>query len=137
MMDLDKQFPFVRVCINSCHGGFNLSEEALRLLKSRKGKDVYVYNLPRDDPDLMEVIDRLGVEKAGGKNSVLEVTTCRWSLCCLEEYDGDEFIVKDQNKVAELVEGQLEKFLQTGDRSLVEGALQLLRVDVFPVGAGQ
>jgi hypothetical protein len=52
--------------INRCYGGFGLSEEGLNLYNSLSEKSLaYSYDIDRDDPFLVQVVETLG-EKADG-----------------------------------------------------------------------
>lgn len=104
------------VVINSCFGGFSLSEEGVREYLKRKGKTLYVksdkyhfnhyYTSPdmtdesyfydrdikRDDPDLVAVVKELG-KKANGDCASLYIVkvpaNVQWTI---EEYDGSETV---------------------------------------------
>lgn len=94
-----------KVAINSCFGGFSLSNEAIELLSKYKGRDVEspVYfthdwhflpdDIPRDDPDLIKVIEELGSEKASGRFAELTIVKIppdiKWTI---EGYDGLECV---------------------------------------------
>lgn len=107
-----------RVVINTCHGGFDLSDKALRLLFKKKNwilvEDMskgYSYTvhyrqtdegneyfhpdfLPRIDPDLIAVIEELGEEADGdhAKIKIVEIPDdIEWYI---EEYDGLEWVAE-------------------------------------------
>ena len=86
-----------KVVINTCFGGFNLSELALVIIAERKRvkvADFSVYDLDRDDYDLVTVVEGLG-DKANGSHSKLKVVEIpadvKWQI---EEYDGSEHIAE-------------------------------------------
>ena len=111
----------MKVVINRCFGGFGLSHEAIMLygeaahlnLKAVKHdsrlneysyyidgveEDAFYfseYNLKRDDPDLVAVVERLG-DKANGWAAELAVVEIpdgvSWHI---EEYDGREHVAED------------------------------------------
>jgi hypothetical protein len=84
----------VKIVINRCFGGFGLSAEASSLYESRTGKDVYEFEIPRDDPILVGVVEELG-EAASGNFSQLKVVEVpedvNWYV---EEYDGLEWVAE-------------------------------------------
>ena len=86
-----------KVVINTCFGGFNLSELALVTIAERKRvkvADFSVYDLDRDDYDLVTVVEGLG-DKANGSYAKLKVVEIpadvKWQI---EEYDGSEHIAE-------------------------------------------
>lgn len=107
----------MKVVINSCHGGFGLSESAVLRYAELKGitlytkKSSYGSNLyytdeklsdmfldcsvPRDDPQLVQVVEELGI-KANGFCSSLKIVKIpddiKWHI---EEYDGAEWVAED------------------------------------------
>lgn len=86
----------MKVVINTCFGGFSVSEEVY----DRMGKDWdgygYRYNDgSRANPDLIAVIEELGSERASGRCAQLKVIdipddATDWEL---NEYDGAEEII--------------------------------------------
>jgi len=88
----------MKVVINSCHGGFGLSQAAFRMLDEintpKEHDEVYLlYN--RHDPNLVRVVETLG-QKASGEHSELEVV--EWPDCVpykIDEYDGWEKVTID------------------------------------------
>lgn len=99
----------MKVVINSCYGGFGLSKWACELYAERKGLNVGKYNktwgfyeggdfydrrIPRDDKDLVEIVESLG-RKANGSCADLRVVEIpdgvNWEI---EEYDGNEWVAE-------------------------------------------
>lgn len=95
-----------KVVINTCYGGFDLSEEAFSLLSKRTGKtlhqlnDEYIFmgtakDGARSCPDLIAVVEELGVEAAAceGYSELkvveLEDVNGRYRI---SDYDGAETI---------------------------------------------
>lgn len=104
----------MKIVINSDYGGFGLSDDAMGLYLTRKGipfdkkpwnhneyifvkpgteDDLYLsWDIERDDPVLVQVVEELG-EKADGRYSQLKIVEIpddvRWVL---QEYDGRESI---------------------------------------------
>lgn len=79
----------MKLVINSCYGGFGLSDKALQMLGIEDE-----YDLERNDPKLVEVVEALG-EEANGECAELEVVelpedTTDYSI---EEYDGSETVI--------------------------------------------
>jgi hypothetical protein len=82
-----------RVVINRCYGGFGLSKLALKEL----GIGEYDH-ISRDDPRLVEVVERLG-KKANGPNAELRIVEASrfWKI---DEYDGMESAEIDWRRIA-------------------------------------
>ena len=110
----------MKIVINTCHGGFGLSEKAFAMILNRKGiefefriskigtlfyrkgmldnEEGYLgwpqYELCRDDSDLVAVVEALG-SKANGKYSELKIVEVpddvNWYI---EEYDGKEWVAE-------------------------------------------
>jgi len=85
----------MKVVINDCHGGFGLTEAALNEYKIRKGvtdPNFYYYDIPRECPVLVEMVERGDV---GGDFSDLKVVEIpdgvNWYI---EEYDGLEHVAE-------------------------------------------
>ena len=102
----------MKVVINRCYGGFDLSFEACKLIAERKGwtlatddydleyfipelgKDQRLdpYDLERNDPDLVAAVEELG-ENACGYAADLKIVSIpddvKWFI---HEYDGMEVI---------------------------------------------
>jgi hypothetical protein len=86
-----------KVVINTCFGGFGLSDLATVAIAERKRikvDDLHVYDLARDDYDLVAVVEGLG-EKANDTYSALKVVEIpadvQWDIA---EYDGLEHIAE-------------------------------------------
>ena len=90
-----------KVVINTCFGGFGLSELAEVIIAERKGikvEDVHYYDLARDDADLVAVVEELG-KKANGMCAALKVVEIPSDIVWfVEEYDGSEHIVEAHRK---------------------------------------
>ncbi len=90
----------MKVVINSCFGGFCLSEAAIKRLKSQD-YECYPYtreNKDRCHPLVVEAVESLGSKKAGGPYSKLRVIEIPFDGPegrKIEEYDGREKIVTD------------------------------------------
>jgi hypothetical protein len=94
-----------KIVINTCFGGFGLSDEATALFRERKGiaadeRATYADEIARDDADLIAVVEALGVKKAGDcRYSALKVVEVPMWLrekgWHIEEYDGSEHIAED------------------------------------------
>lgn len=79
-----------KVVINSCYGGFNLSEVAEKWLKEHYGITNPEF-LERHDSRLVECVEVLG-EKANGMCADLVVRTIDSNMYRINEYDGAETI---------------------------------------------
>lgn len=90
-----------KIVINTCYGGFGLSDEAeamWRAVKKVADTDgVFHYDIMRDDPDLVHIVETLG-EKANDTYSQLKVvevpTWLRDKGWTIQEYDGVEHVAE-------------------------------------------
>ena len=80
-----------KVVINTCVGGFKLSEKAIKRYEELSGTTVPSWNnIPRHDPHLIKVIEELG-SLANGDSACLEVHEIPGNRYCIEKlYYGDE-----------------------------------------------
>lgn len=92
-----------KIVINTCFGGFGLSDKARAMYRWRKGiaddvRPTYADEIERDDPDLIAVVEALG-EKANTTYSELMVVEVPMWLrekgWTIEEYDGCEHIAEN------------------------------------------
>ena len=84
----------MKVVINSDYGGFGLSKLALKELAVMKGREVDESNIKRDDPMLVDVVERLG-DKANGDWAELKVIEIPDDIeYTIHEYDGFEHIAE-------------------------------------------
>jgi len=88
-----------KVCINTCYGGFGLSDAAWEALCKKKGSvlERWKTRLDRHDPDLIDIVERMGWEKASGEGCRLSVQTVRGPRYHICEYDGLEQILDPEN----------------------------------------
>lgn len=86
----------MKVVINSCFGGFGLSEEAyaeLGIPWDGYGYD-YAESEKRSDPKLVEVVEKLGA-KANGRHAKLRIVEIPDDIeYTIEEYDGREHVAE-------------------------------------------
>ena len=90
-----------KIVINTCYGGFGLSDEAAAMWRAVKQvadpDGVYYYDIMRDDPDLVHIVETLG-EKANSTYSRLKVVEVPMWLkekgWTIQEYDGVEHIAE-------------------------------------------
>ena len=85
----------MKIVINTSHGGFSLSKEALALFSERYGMVIADdYMIVRNSRVLVEVVEQLG-EAANGKFAELKVVEIpddvQWQI---EDYDGAEWIAE-------------------------------------------
>lgn len=78
----------MKVVINRCYGGFGLSEKAMKFL----GVGSEWPDIARDDPKLVECVEKLG-EEANGAYAELKIVEIpddvNWEI---GEYDGLEWV---------------------------------------------
>lgn len=85
----------MKIVINSCFGGFSLSEEAYNYLGLKWDGYGFAYRVSADraDPKLVECVETLGSEKASGRLSRLKVVEVPddaiWEI---DNYDGMETV---------------------------------------------
>jgi hypothetical protein len=85
------------VVINTCYGGFGLSERAVREYKAMAGiidDKWYERDIPRDDPYLIKIVRDLGMTANGAHANlkIIEVPPdVEWQI---EEYDGNEWVAE-------------------------------------------
>jgi hypothetical protein len=87
----------MKIVINDCFGGFGLSDEAFARyleLTNQKAEDISVYEIPRNDPALIQVVEEMGKAVNGlcAKLKVVEIPDgVKWTI---SEYDGNEHIAE-------------------------------------------
>lgn len=87
----------MKIIINNCYGGFNISNEALALYTEREGTTKFnnIRSFERNDPILVEIVEQLG-KAANGLFSNLKVVEIpddvKWQI---QEYDGNEWVAEE------------------------------------------
>ena len=91
--------PTMKVVINSCYGGFSLSDKALDMYKQLSNKyEIYDFELDRTDPVLIQIVETLGAEANGrfAKLRIIEIPDdVEWEIT---EYDGNESVEEVHRK---------------------------------------
>jgi len=84
-----------KIVINSKYGGFGLSEEARKRYEELSGhKYPGDYNIQRDDPILIRVVEELK-EKVNGDCARLKIVEIPYDVDWqIEEYDGNEWVAE-------------------------------------------
>lgn len=93
-----------RVVINTCYGGFGLSDFAIDMMEQR-GYKVNRYDfgsyldtdIDRHNEDLLEVVEILG-EDANGSCAELTIVEFDGNVYQIDEYDGYESIVTPEGQ---------------------------------------
>lgn len=85
----------MKIVINACYGGFGLTDKALARYNELSGNSVeYYFDITRDDPALVQVVEELG-SKAAGEFSELKIVEIpdgiKWYI---HEYDGMEHVAE-------------------------------------------
>lgn len=87
----------MKVVINSCHGGFELSDKAVALLAKKCGcsvENICKYDFDRADPVLVKVVEELGAE-ANGSFAKLKIVEIPDNVeYQIDEYDGEEWVAE-------------------------------------------
>lgn len=93
-----------RVVINTCFGGFSLSDFALLELEKKghelRRTDYGIYltkPIERHDPDLIAVVQALGAN-ANGRFANLVVVEFEGNKYIVDEYDGSESVITPDNQ---------------------------------------
>ena len=85
----------IKVVINGWYGGFGLSDAALEEYKGLKGitdPNFYYYDIPRDCPVLVEMVERGDVDGDYSELKVVDIPDgVNWYI---EEYDGMEHVAE-------------------------------------------
>ena len=87
-----------KIVINKCHGGFGLTDAAMfRYAEIKKIKDLttlHIYDLCRDDPVLVQVVEELG-EESFDRYADLKIVEIPEDVdWYIEEYDGLEHVAE-------------------------------------------
>ena len=87
-----------KIVINACHGGFGLSDLAMRrYAEMKKIEDVntiHVYDIDRADPDLVQVVEELG-EESYDRYADLKIVEIPEDVdWYIHEYDGLEHVAE-------------------------------------------
>jgi len=86
------------IVINTCYGGFGLSEKAISEYMTLAGlteRDFHHREIPRDDPYLVKVVRELGMA-ANGAHANLKIVEIPGNVSWhVEEYDGNEWVAED------------------------------------------
>ena len=87
----------MKIVINRCYGGFSLSEKVEKAYCTEKGidpKDFAHWEVPRNDPFLVDLVEKLDHEAYGdyAKLAVVDIPDdVDWYI---EEYDGMEWVAE-------------------------------------------
>jgi len=83
----------MKVVINTDFGGFGLSQKAFDRYNELTGKNVeYAFDITRDDPVLVQVVEELGQEANTRYNELKVVEIPNGISWYIHEYDGKEEI---------------------------------------------
>jgi hypothetical protein len=87
----------MKVVINGCFGGFGLSDAALDEYKSRSDitdPDFYYYDIPRDCPVLVAMVEEQGTAINGAFSDLKVVEIPDGINWYIEDYDGREHVAE-------------------------------------------
>ncbi len=86
-----------KIVINTCYGGFGLSEQAMNMYCSQLDldpKQVGSWDIARDSPTLIQIIEQLG-QAANGNFAELKIVEVPDDVdWYIEEYDGREWVAE-------------------------------------------
>ena len=86
-----------KIVINTCFGGFGLSEESLEDYRKRKNitdENFYHWDIPRDCPDLVAMVEEGGTDVDGIYSELKVVDVPDDVNWYIEEYDGMEHVAE-------------------------------------------
>jgi hypothetical protein len=86
-----------KIVINTCFGGFGLSEESLEDYKKRKNitdENFYHWDIPRDCPDLVAMVEEGGTDVDGIYSELKVVDVPDDVNWFIHEYDGMEHVAE-------------------------------------------
>jgi len=86
-----------KIVINTCFGGFGLSEESLEDYKKRKNitdENFYHWDIPRDCPDLVAMVEEGGTDVDGIYSELKVVNVPDDANWFIHEYDGIEYVAE-------------------------------------------
>ena len=127
-----------QILINTCYGGFGVSNEAIELWFSKKGLPmrietteygdkiyyhgddmIWSWSMDRDDPTLIEIFNEIGSERTSGNYADLVLVElpefCQYRM---GEYDGKEWIEETwvEFSIDDLAKGLSEKQLEMASK---------------------
>lgn len=81
-----------KIVYNSCFGGFGLNDKAKARYEELSGKkDVYVYELDRADPFLVQVVEEMNANDTYAELKIAELPA--GTQYRIDEYDGAETVM--------------------------------------------
>ena len=86
-----------KIVINTCYGGFGLSESSLEDYKKRKNitdENFYHWDIPRDCPHLVAMVEEGGTDVDGIYQELKVVDVPDDVNWYIEEYDGMEHVAE-------------------------------------------
>ena len=86
-----------KIVINTCFGGFGLSEASLEDYKKRKNitdENFYHWDIPRDCPDLVAMVEEGGTDVDGIYSELKVVNVPDDVNWFIHEYDGMEHVAE-------------------------------------------
>ncbi len=85
----------VKVVINKCYGGFSVSQAGMEFMGLDWDGYGHLSDLSRDDPKLVECVEKLG-SKASGNLAELSVVEIPDNVpFTIKEYDGIEWVAEE------------------------------------------
>jgi len=83
----------MKVVINACFGGYNLSLEACDQLQALGHKQPH--KIPRNHGHLVRVVEELGTERASGPHAKLTIIEVPGGInFFIGDHDGDESVIE-------------------------------------------
>lgn len=95
--NMENEMQTRKIVINTCFGGFSLSDKALAMFADRAGlvlSQIFPWEIDRADPELVHVVEMLGKD-ANGSHARLKVVEIPADVAWkIEEHDGVEHIAE-------------------------------------------
>jgi hypothetical protein len=92
-----------KIVINQQFGGFRLTKAVVDAYNERTGKCVRRYeDIARDDRDLIQVLEEIGLEAAGGQFCTLRIVEIPDDVpedgWVIQDYDGSEWVAEKHRR---------------------------------------
>jgi hypothetical protein len=85
----------MKIVINECFGGFGLSAVAETRYKNESGNDISNWDIPRNDPILVSIVEELSEDSWGAFAELKIVEIPDDVSWVIEEYDGSEWVAEE------------------------------------------
>jgi hypothetical protein len=87
----------MKIVINRCWGGFGLSDKAFKRYKELGGNSDYVFEIERNDPILVQVVEELGEQANDSLSELKIVEVPDYISWYIHDYDGMESVEEEHS----------------------------------------